>query len=68
MDSITYMGPWVWAFVPITLLLIAILGALLYIGSAKFSQPSTDRLRREEEERQARIEAKPADQTASELV
>lgn len=66
-DSITYMGPWVWSFIPITILMLAICGAMLYLGAEKFSQPSTDRLRREEAERQARMAASDDDR-AEELV
>lgn len=66
MDSITYMGPWVWSFIPLSLAIIAVCGGMLYIGSEKFSKPSTARLRREESERLAEIERKS--DRAAELV
>jgi len=67
MDAITYMGPWVWSFVVITVFLLAFIGAILYIGGDRFSQPSTDRLRREEAERLAALENQK-DEPVGELV
>lgn len=66
-EPTTYLGPWVWAFVPIVVVVLLYCGSILYLGSDKFSKPSTDRLRREEAERQARVEA-GSGETAAELV
>jgi hypothetical protein len=63
MDSITYMGPWVWSFIPLSLAIIAVCGGMLYVGSEKFSHPSTARLRREESERLHEIEREQGERT-----
>lgn len=68
MDSITYMGPWVWSFFIITVAIAAVCGGMLYVGSDKFSRPSTYRLRREEAERLAALEGQEDSERAPELV
>ena len=56
MDPMVYMGPWVWSFLGIIVVLGIFVGAVLYIGGDKHSRPSTDRLRREEAERLTAVE------------
>jgi len=52
MDPMVHLGAWVWSF-PVMIAAIALVcGGALYAGADKFSRPSTDRLRREEAERE----------------
>lgn len=65
--QLVYMGPWVWSFLGIIVMLGVFVGAVLYIGGDKHSRPSADRLRREEAERLAAVEGQDAE-PAAELV
>lgn len=65
--QLVYLGPWVWSFLGIIVMLGIFVGAVLYIGGDKHSRPSADRLRREEAERLAAVEGQGAE-PAAELV
>lgn len=68
MDPMVYMGPWVWSFLGIIVVLGLFVGAVLYIGADKHCRPSADRLRREEAERLAAVESAEDGEPAAELV
>lgn len=68
MDPMVYMGPWVWSFLGIIVVLGIFVGAVLYVGADKHSRPSADRLRREEAERLAAVEGAKDGEPAAELV